>query len=912
MKKGKMGYIITCLMIFLIIAAIVTAVVVPLTLNNQNSSTSSSNPTTPATSSSTATPKPVPTSTSSEPTNKFEITLLETTNGEIFAEKETDISYGEKVTITFKPIKGYVLSKYIVDGDSKDPSGAENGVEWKYQITVKGDVQIGATFVAGTYTFTFRSNDSDKSFSGESSIDVTYGRNPSLPTSTTTGFDVNWTTDGENSFSWTEWTEDPKDMTLIAVWVGRPVKVIYYADGSSTIIENTYTSYGGSFENLTTTEPVKDGYYCTGWVINNTVVSITDGTNWTYFKNSVNLDATTNELTLTLSAVWTEMQVQIYYDDNYEGAKWTGNASFSRVNNYTVEYTNDRANPNELTPSDKPSPKYADRYRYGYDFVGWNTKADGTGQNYGLTDKWYWSEMLSKLTVNTVTKAGVKIKYYQITFYANWEELKYQVIYNLNGGDGTAPSAITSVGAVTGKWSVTTETPVRSGHIFAGWNTMQDGTGTTYIAGSQQTGLPTAADLNLYASWISQSDEIITVTYDKNGGTGDVGNTYTPYGSKFANLIGYEPTRSGYKFIGWYTDADQGSNNIIGGKVWEAFSSYVTGLSGSYALTLYAHWLSDTDAKNGKEIGTYPQTKVTDIALIESLKSKAGTLPTENTDGSTNNGWTSYDYYVSSSDLTNYMWYKDINGDDGEKYRGVYFTNYRPSMTTSSFPDETSAHQYKSGYSKENIYWFKWEPIKWKVLDSSSGLVISEELLDAQHYFRKTGKATRTDYEDNDLASVLPSDYKYSDVRGWLNTTFYSSSFSDSEKQNTVKKVTVDNSKATLNLEGTVNPALTYANTNDNVFLPSYSEIYNDYYFEFTSSANTIRTSQTSATDYAKCQGIIYNKSNTTSYWTRSPVLKSKNGTSSLYVTSNGTITNNSSSNGIYFSHFGIRPAICI
>ena len=79
-----------------------------------------------------------------------------------------------------------------------------------------------------------------------------------------------------------------------------------------------------------------------------------------------------------------------------------------------------------------------------------------------------------------------------------------------------------------------------------------------------------------------------------------------------------------------------------------------------------------------------------------------------------------------------YMKYTDIVYD-GSKYRGVYFSEYRPchigdiSSAINSFQDE-------NGYLINTIYWFKYEPILWRVLDPSTGLIMTESILDSQAY----------------------------------------------------------------------------------------------------------------------------------------------------------------------------------
>ena len=109
-------------------------------------------------------------------------------------------------------------------------------------------------------------------------------------------------------------------------------------------------------------------------------------------------------------------------------------------------------------------------------FIGWNTKIDGTGISY------------NNMQEINVTK--------NITLYAQWEPEKYIVTFDSNGGTGTMDSQEFVYG-VSQKIKVNSFT--KSGYIFKEWNTMADGTGTSY----SNTQVITIEDnLTLYAQWL--------------------------------------------------------------------------------------------------------------------------------------------------------------------------------------------------------------------------------------------------------------------------------------------------------------------------------------------------------------------------------------------------------------------------
>lgn len=230
--------------------------------------------------------------------------------------------------------------------------------------------------------------------------------------------------------------------------------------------------------------------------------------------------------------------------------------------------------------------------------------------------------------------------------------------------------------------------------------------------------------------------------------------------------------------------------------------------------------------------GTYPQSEVTDSKLKSQLRNFAGTLPTSSNSGS----WTPYGYYIYGA-VTNFMWYIDIMYDGG-KYRGVYFTSYRPYWTADT-SSASNSYQDDNGYYASTVYWFKYEPIKWQILDKSNGkaFLLADMAIDSQNYYistssRKIGGQT-----------ISANNYEHSAIHTWLNDTFYNTAFNDSQKERILPTM-VDNSMTSA---GNSSNSYACADTSDKVFLPSYKEV--KKYLE----SDTKR--QLLSTDYAKSQG---------------------------------------------------------
>lgn len=111
--------------------------------------------------------------------------------------------------------------------------------------------------------------------------------------------------------------------------------------------------------------------------------------------------------------------------------------------------------------------------------------------------------------------------------------------------------------------------PTRDGYTFIGWYDSKDG-GNKVSAGTKIT-----SDITLYAHW----EKVIvnrTLTYDTNGGDTTIDSNTVQNGGKVI-LPSSNPTRTGYKFVGWF-DAKEGGNEITSDTIV------------SNDMTIYAHW----------------------------------------------------------------------------------------------------------------------------------------------------------------------------------------------------------------------------------------------------------------------------------------------------------------------------------
>lgn len=168
---------------------------------------------------------------------------------------------------------------------------------------------------------------------------------------------------------------------------------------------------------------------------------------------------------------------------------------------------------------------------------------------------------------------------------------------------------------------------------------------------------------------------------------------------------------------------------------------------------------------------------------------------------------------------------KDENGyytgSDGEKY-ALLKANPLDSYTFSN----------GKKIIENNKYYFKVEPIKWKILEDKNGKVFlfSELILDAHKF----------DDSSNDYAA--------SSIRSWLNSDFYNKAFTDKQKE-LIENITLKD----------------ISNVTDKVFLLSEEEIENTSY-GFNGNNNRCKK----VTDYAKANHAYEYKENG-EYWLRTP-----------------------------------------
>ena len=134
-----------------------------------------------------------------------------------------------------------------------------------------------------------------------------------------------------------------------------------------------------------------------------------------------------------------------------------------------------------------------------------------------------------------------------------------------NGGTIDGKASITTTGKPNATATAPTSTPVKTGHAFKGWYTSASG-------GSLYNTVTITAAKTFYAQFTANS---YSVTWDLGDGTTE--ETKQTYGE--ALVLPTEPTRKNAEFLGWFTEAN-------GGTQVDANTIYKTDADSTY----YAHW----------------------------------------------------------------------------------------------------------------------------------------------------------------------------------------------------------------------------------------------------------------------------------------------------------------------------------
>ncbi len=530
---------------------------------------------------------------------------------------------------------------YTFDGWYTSASGG-TPVTSSTKVSITSAQTLYAHWSANTYTVTFNANGGTTDTTSKTvTYDSTYG---DLPTPTRTGYTFNgWytATSGGTQVTSSTKVNITSAQTLYAHWTANTYTVTFNANGGTTDTASKTVTYDSTYGDLPT--PTRTGYTFNGWY--------TKTSNGTQILSTTKVSITANQ---TLYALWTANT-----NTAYKVVHWQqnigGTASSHDSTNYTV------ANTENLTGTTGASITPAVKSYTGFTAPSTQTTtiaADGsTTVNYYYTRNSYTLTVNKSIGVASVTGAGtyeygasVTVGYSISTGYTytgitgdktttkftmpasnttvqvNAKANTYKVTVNANSGTIPATTGWTVASdGITATKDVTYDstygdlpTPTRTGYKFAGWYTAASG--GTKVTSSTKVSI--TANQTLYAHWTANT---YTVTFDANGGTTSTTTLTVTYDSTYGELP--TPTKTGYTFDGWFTEASGGTQVTSSTKV-----------SITESQTLYAQWT----------INTYEVT-------ISSTNATTSATSVNVTYGSTNTLTITPDdgYYISNVTCTN-------------------------------------------------------------------------------------------------------------------------------------------------------------------------------------------------------------------------------------------------------------------
>lgn len=396
-------------------------------------------------------------------------------------------------------------------------------------------------------------------------------------------------------YNFTGWSPDvpetmpAEDQTFTAQWEGKKYTLTVYAKQGSNQSSGTYpVQYGSnSYNDLSKvlTDPIP-GYELTGFYTeqggSGVRVYDEDG-KW-----------------LTGTDYWDDEGNWKYDGDLTVRGNWD-------LIEYTITYVDTLDNTTTTAKYTTYLPAYylEGRSREGYNFGGWKVK-----------------ETAGHWATGDIHQAGASCVglYGDVTLETVWTPIEYSITYELNGGD--LPNGVTSN---TQNYNVEQAVtlmaaPEKVGWKFIGWKLETENgnwTDTDYTAGQTITE-GKYGNITLAAQWKNQYRYVLS--FNSNGGS-----TVEPITKEWCDDAEWtftwdqtkNPTRTGYTFMGWATEAN--SNDVVIGP--DSNSYKITGTpTETETKTLHAIWQRNT----GTVVLDYSGDGAPVIVTVECTTSEGG------------------------------------------------------------------------------------------------------------------------------------------------------------------------------------------------------------------------------------------------------------------------------------------------
>ena len=540
-----------------------------------------------------------------------------------------------------------------------------------------------------------------------------------------------------------------KNQTLTAKWLGGSYTVAFESDNGSVVADKEVIL--GAHYNLDV--PTKANYAFLGWM-NADNELLTDGTG-------------------ASKVVWAEPSNQTLT------AKWLGDS-------YTVAFESD----NGSVVADK-EVIFGDHYKLdvptkaGYTFLGWmNSDSDL------LTDA---------AGASIAVWSGVKNE----TFTAKWLANSYTLSFQSDNG-----SVVDDKEVIFGS-HYNLDVPTKAGYAFLGWMNadnalLTDGTGASKAVLAEPSNQTLTAKWELVTYWANfvqkyssrkvsftivntrineprlvepkgytgvwEEYEIVTrditinavytiidykIEYIDNGGAGNLNPT--TYNVETETIVLKGLTRLCSEFTSWINTTDKVIVEILKGSLGDVE------LVATYTRK---HKNTATDC-------VCPDCNVSFHTFIGECKCQVCNLEMHNIiDGACNMCMDRDGYFLDGADLYFGEYPQTIKGTDVLISGTVDSDGYYTGSDGFKYAKQTSnrvnhGHKFTNGdvIITKKVYYFKIMPIKWKILDSATGLIICDSAIQAGRF----------------TSNSNVNAWNGSAVQKWLNEDFYSKAFSSKQ-----------------------------------------------------------------------------------------------------------------------------------
>jgi uncharacterized repeat protein (TIGR02543 family) len=223
---------------------------------------------------------------------------------------------------------------------------------------------------------------------------------------------------------------------------------------------------------------------------------------------------------------------------------------------------------------------------YGYEFMGWSTRANQTNPEYSIGS-------------TIIMDAGIGNRH--LMLYPCFKSIKIVIKYDGNGGTHEGMNIFENQNYYFGQFITLNQAFEKQNYEFVGWSVVSDATLTGYSNGDVRTVAPAGSTILVDSLFIEQLDALsishfangdITITlyaiwrgaqtnivFSSNGGFGTMTAQSVRYGDTGVVLTTNTFVRNGYEFMGWSTS----SNGSV-----EYADADLIDIAGP--ITLYAKW----------------------------------------------------------------------------------------------------------------------------------------------------------------------------------------------------------------------------------------------------------------------------------------------------------------------------------